>query len=178
MILISSCSSFCPIFLSQVLSWEWRCSWSSADRRCSNYIWVTTILLPTQVWLILEVWQYINSHLLRSYIIHLCILWGIARDINYYNCFKNHIEILRDHFVYGPNQWEMMLQYNAVSHCLDSYTKCSLCTRYLWQAAYISSSHNLRSWTDVVIDIWCMISYELVYVVPMCMHGNIPNISI
>ena len=22
------------------LSWEWRCSWSSADRRCSNYIWV------------------------------------------------------------------------------------------------------------------------------------------
>ena len=23
-----------------VLSWEWRCSWSSADRRCSNYIWV------------------------------------------------------------------------------------------------------------------------------------------
>ena len=25
---------------SQVLSWEWRCGWSSADRRCSNYIWV------------------------------------------------------------------------------------------------------------------------------------------
>ena len=25
---------------SQVLSSEWRCSWSSADRRCSNYIWV------------------------------------------------------------------------------------------------------------------------------------------
>ena len=23
-----------------VLSQEWRCSWSSADRRCSNYIWV------------------------------------------------------------------------------------------------------------------------------------------
>ena len=30
-----------PIRWSQVLSWEWRCSWSSADRRCSNYIWVT-----------------------------------------------------------------------------------------------------------------------------------------
>ena len=29
-----------PIQWSQVLSWEWRCSWSSADRRCSNYIWV------------------------------------------------------------------------------------------------------------------------------------------
>ena len=39
-ILISSCSCLCPIHWSQVLSWEWRCSWSSADRRCSNYIWV------------------------------------------------------------------------------------------------------------------------------------------
>ena len=25
---------------SQMLSRDWRCSWSSADRRCSNYIWV------------------------------------------------------------------------------------------------------------------------------------------
>ena len=36
----SSCSCLCPIQWSQVLSREWRCSWSSADRRCSNYIWV------------------------------------------------------------------------------------------------------------------------------------------
>ena len=28
------------IYWSQVFSGEWRCSWSSADRRCSNYIWV------------------------------------------------------------------------------------------------------------------------------------------
>ena len=40
MFLISSCSYFCSIHWSQVLSREWRCSWSSADRRCSNYIWV------------------------------------------------------------------------------------------------------------------------------------------
>ena len=40
MLLVSSCSCLCPIHWSQVLSWEWRCSWSSADRRCSNYIWV------------------------------------------------------------------------------------------------------------------------------------------
>ena len=31
---------FCPIHWSHVLSREWRCGWSSADRRCSNYIWV------------------------------------------------------------------------------------------------------------------------------------------
>ena len=40
MFLISSCSCLRPIHWSQVLSQEWRCSWSSADRLCSNYIWV------------------------------------------------------------------------------------------------------------------------------------------
>ena len=40
MILVSSCCCLWPIHWSQVLSREWRCSWSSADRRCSNYIWV------------------------------------------------------------------------------------------------------------------------------------------
>ena len=33
MSLISSCSWICPIHSSQVLSQEWRCSWSSADRQ-------------------------------------------------------------------------------------------------------------------------------------------------
>ena len=30
----------CRIHWSQMSSREWRCSWSSADRRCSNYIWM------------------------------------------------------------------------------------------------------------------------------------------
>ena len=38
--LASSCSCLYPIQWSRVLNREWRCSWSSADRRCSNYIWV------------------------------------------------------------------------------------------------------------------------------------------
>ena len=38
MFLVWSCCCLCPIHWSQVLSWEWRCSWSSAARRCSNYI--------------------------------------------------------------------------------------------------------------------------------------------
>ena len=40
MFLVASCSCLCPIRWSQVLSWERRCCWSSADRRWSNYIWV------------------------------------------------------------------------------------------------------------------------------------------
>ena len=31
--------SLCNL-LKQVLSREWKCSWSSVDRRCSNFIWV------------------------------------------------------------------------------------------------------------------------------------------
>ena len=31
---------FCRIPWNQTSSRGWRCSWSSADRRCSNYIWV------------------------------------------------------------------------------------------------------------------------------------------
>ena len=40
MLLIFSCHCLCPFHWSQVLIREWRCSWSSADRWCSNYIWV------------------------------------------------------------------------------------------------------------------------------------------
>ena len=48
MSLISSCSCLCPIHWSQVLCREWRCSWSSADRRCSNYIWVMNKIIAYQ----------------------------------------------------------------------------------------------------------------------------------
>ena len=43
--LVPSCSCLCPIHWSHVLSREWRCSWSSTDRRCSNYIWVIDNLI-------------------------------------------------------------------------------------------------------------------------------------
>ena len=48
MFLNSACSCLCTIYWSQVLSGEWRCSWSSADRRCSNYIWVINNLSAYQ----------------------------------------------------------------------------------------------------------------------------------
>ena len=57
-LIVSSCSCLRSIHWSQVLSWEWRCSWSSADRRCSNYIWVINNLVPSMVQLILEVLRY------------------------------------------------------------------------------------------------------------------------
>ena len=56
--LVSSCSCLRPIHWSQVSSREWRCSRSSVDRRCSNTSEWPTILWPTKVRFILEVWRY------------------------------------------------------------------------------------------------------------------------
>ena len=50
MFLISSCSCLCPDSLKS--GREQRCSGSSADRWCSNCIWVINNLLPTKVCLI------------------------------------------------------------------------------------------------------------------------------
>ena len=57
MFLVSSCSCLNPVSRSHALSWEWRCCWSSADRRCSNYIWVINNLIAHQGALILEIWR-------------------------------------------------------------------------------------------------------------------------
>ena len=48
MILVLSCGCLRPIHWSHVLSREWRCSWSSADRRCCNYIWVINNFIANQ----------------------------------------------------------------------------------------------------------------------------------
>ena len=58
--LFSSCNYLCAIHWTDVLSWEWRCSWSSADKRCSTtYEW-STMLLPSKMSLILDVWRYLK----------------------------------------------------------------------------------------------------------------------
>ena len=38
--LASSCACLCPISWGELLSQEWRFSWNSANKRCSNYTWV------------------------------------------------------------------------------------------------------------------------------------------
>ena len=60
MILISSCSCLWPIQRNQVLSWEWRCSWSSADRWCTNYIWVINNFTA-----------YYSATYIRGFMVHL-----------------------------------------------------------------------------------------------------------
>ena len=40
MVFVSSWSCLCAIHWSQMFSREWTCTWSSADKCCSDYIWV------------------------------------------------------------------------------------------------------------------------------------------
>ena len=59
MFLVSACRCLCTIYWSQVLSGELRCSWSSADRRCSNCIWVISNWIA-----------YYNSSYIRGMTVH------------------------------------------------------------------------------------------------------------
>ena len=147
MILISSWSRLCPILWSQVLSREWRCSWSSADRRCSNYSWVINSLIAYQgasyirdltvygFWFEnSELWCPLEPAVLKN--VELPEIWGAM--VFFGGCNESgkccHAMIL---YVTGiilcmsPSQWEMALQCNAMSHWLGTYTEWSLCYRYL-----------------------------------------------
>ena len=67
MFLVSSCSWLCPIHWSQPLSLEWSCGWSSADRRCSNFIWVINNFI--EVHIILHLYMCIAPYI-RDLIVH------------------------------------------------------------------------------------------------------------
>ena len=72
MFLVSSCSCLYPIHWSPVSSREWRCSWRSADRRCSNYNWVINTFIASKGRLILEIWRYVGNvghHWFRQWLV-------------------------------------------------------------------------------------------------------------
>ena len=51
--------------------------------------------------------------------------FGIARQLSHHDAFVMAL-LCRDHFVYAPSQWEVMLQCNTVSHWLGSHTELPL----------------------------------------------------
>ena len=68
MLLASSRSCLRSIHWSQLVSWEWRCSWSSANRRCSNYIWVINNFIA-----------YWGATYIRGFTVMLVINWTIGK---------------------------------------------------------------------------------------------------
>ena len=108
MFLVSSCSCLCAIYWSQVLVRPWRYSWTTANRRCSIYIWVINILLPTKVGLMPEVWGKIRKKNTR--IFHLCIV------LTWFSLCLSHWTngICLSIFLQMPNK-----------HCLNVHTPCT-----------------------------------------------------
>ena len=86
-VFVSSCSCLCPIQWSHVLSREWRCNWSSADRRCSNYIWVMENFIAYQT---------------ATYIRDLTVYWFTGYDFYKNNTVRlvgSHRLQIHGHFV-------------------------------------------------------------------------------
>ena len=70
----SSCSYLCPIHWNQVLSREWRCSWSSADRQCicviTNFETKITIKSGKSFEMILHTKQkYVSFSYVKTYLL-------------------------------------------------------------------------------------------------------------
>ena len=59
-VLVNS-SCLCPIHWSRALRREWRCSWSSANRRCSSYNRVFSNFIANSGATYIEDWQYIKQ---------------------------------------------------------------------------------------------------------------------
>ena len=110
--------------------------------------------------------------------------------------------VLRDYFVYVPNQWETKLQCNVVSHWLGAYTErslcsaCSLCSTSVTAvmyvihptvsltlcqtASYMVSPHNLwdpfpHYWPSIRLLVRCFLRtvYEIPFILPTgCQWGG------
>ena len=99
MSLLSSCICLCPIHWSHVLSREWRCSWSSADRRCSNYIWVINKFI---VWRAGLLWSQQDFDWRWSVPLFKCltvlefsfILFDLCLLITFFNFIMNYVPIV------------------------------------------------------------------------------------
>ena len=135
MFLTSSCSCLCPIHLSQVLSWEWRCSLSSTNRWCSNYIWVISKLIAH-----LSV-IYIRG-LMLGFIIKSDIFW-CREQIIFLNKQRpsNTYMYLWTRPSLTSNKW--FVQYSAPEHCLNQCLFTIIRNKVLW--SFDQKGNNFHS---------------------------------
>ena len=124
MFVVSSCSCLCPIYRSHVLSWEWRCSWSSADRRCSNYISV-----------------------INNFIAHKGVTYIRDLTIHVQHC-KTNFQILYGDITYIP-MWCIYKQsicYRQISNIRHTKFQNFLVSFCLWLCSIYWSQVSSREW--------------------------------
>ena len=111
MILVSSCICLCPIYWSRVLSREWRCSWSSADRRCSNYIWVINNLIA-----------YKGAAYIRDLVV---VLRGDGRKLNTTFRFSQKVDIEGFIGIYCSTRHFLWAVQTVRNSCSVDYIRCN-----------------------------------------------------
>ena len=171
MFLVSACSCLCAIYLSQVLSGEWRCSWSNADRRCSNYIWVINNLIPY--------WG-------ASYIIDLTVL--IVRLYKQRQKSSWHQNSLRFFYEYhnsSNDKWKIVLEQNLKYNAYSWYLY--ICHRLSAIDYHIIGYHRLGHRQNIMLVfgvcngqqnglVWCLVvrkvCFGLVYMRVMRSWGS------
>ena len=113
MILISSCSCLCPIRWSQMWNWERRCCWSSAYRRCSNYIWVINIFIAY--------WGVTYSKELTVY----CIPWSTNKNNVHFTLLNgpSFVELygITSFLCYFYHDMTIISIVYICAHCLSSW---------------------------------------------------------
>ena len=98
---------FLPIRWSQVLSLEWRCSWSSADRWCFKYIWLINNFITYKG----TTYIRILTEIVPSFTDHIQILWFEIGKKNYmaFPCLTQLHPLLKMITTYE--------KYTAFMHC-------------------------------------------------------------
>ena len=124
MFLVFSCSCLRSIHWRQVLSWEWRCSWSSADRRCSNYIWVINNFIAYKGA------TYIRGFTVRTKTTHSNLPTADCHDYSYDNTTgADKVERMTRfglQCAYCKYSWMHNISLSLFVICVEQYTVCYL----------------------------------------------------
>ena len=139
----------------KMLSREWRCSWSSAGRRCSNFIWVFRQLYCLLRCVLLQVWRYFGTKYetakqrFKNVLIKICS-WQVKIFIVSYFVAKwaNFLLYvsLECTYVMMCSAYDEMLSFYCLFciplYCALIFTFCPLWRSHSWCSLLPASNHT------------------------------------
>ena len=139
-----------------MLSWEWRCSWSSADRLCSNYIWVINNFIA-----------YLGAPYIRDFTV---LLWG-EMGIRMHCCFISLLQcsingasfhncLTTTTFTRGPQCWPsgivVAAHWSRESRVYRRLTSLLLCCSCQVYASFFSCSMKASWYASAFRVTYCL----------------------
>ena len=165
---------FCPIHWSQVLSQEWRCSWSSAASDVPTTSDWSTIILPPKVRLILKVLRYKMCEyvwLCRSqcFCFYFQQFEPVKRDPKTYGQFYSGDAyiVLKVRFCYGQDIWHVAQL--RISHLKKKSKLFLFAPRILELTSYFGEFSTIQ---EIIIENWVSSWWQL------CRHWRKMKLSL